>query len=93
MNTPQHDGGPAFPIPLAFSPDGTAHIAGEYFANTDGVSLRDWFAGMAMQGWLSSYAPELTHPAKVETAFDVAVDSYAMADAMLAARNQNQQNQ
>lgn len=45
------------------------------------VSLRDWFAGMAMQSWLAnSYIPPL--PDKM------GLISYEYADGMLKARNQ-----
>lgn len=53
--TPINDGGPAFPQPLAFN-DGQAHVAGEYFADCNGMTLRDWFAGKALQGELASDA-------------------------------------
>ena len=64
------DGGPAFPAPY----DG--HGGGP-----DGMSLRDWFAGQALAnsrtffGENSSATPE-----------DVALQAYAVADAMLAER-------
>ena len=47
MNTPTNDGGPAFPAPLAFSPEGGAHIAPQFFADSEGMSLRDYFAANA----------------------------------------------
>ena len=42
------DGGPAFPEPC------TQEWRGKEFQFTPGMSLRDWFAGMAMQGMLAS---------------------------------------
>lgn len=50
------EGGPAFPSDpkrLQIIPDGTAEHLGFY-----GMSLRDWFAGMALQGILAN--PVLT---------------------------------
>ena len=44
----QNDGGPAFPIPNASDMDGYV-----YAPQSEGMSLRDWFAGMALQGFLS----------------------------------------
>lgn len=47
---------------------------------TEGMTLRDYFAGQALAGrmaWNSMYA----------NWDDAAADAYAMADAMLAARN------
>lgn len=66
------DGGPAFPgNPM----------------HRDGMSLRDYLAAAAMQGWLASYGDDSPHPAKMEScAKEIAIRSYAMADAMLAAR-------
>lgn len=77
------DGGPAFPRP-AFTPG----LSGQHdkpaeagFANTEsqGMSLRDWFAGQALQGMLS-------YPQTPVSAATMAVASYVLADAMLAAR-------
>lgn len=53
------------------------------------MTLRDYFAAQAMAGWLASFGPEGRHPAAVAGgARNLAVDSYAMADAMLKARKQ-----
>lgn len=63
-----NDGGPAFP-----------RSANDCDNGAPGMSLRDWFAGMAMQGSLSGR----------ECALDaqmVGMASYAFADAMLKAR-------
>ncbi len=79
MSDPIKDGGSAFPSGL-YAYDGTGD------PKPDGMSLRDWFAGMALQGWLASYDPSSIHPASSETANSLALSSYAMADAMLAAR-------
>ncbi|MCG7328025.1 hypothetical protein [Achromobacter sp. ACRQX] len=74
MNTDK-DGGNAFPVPgLQDDPD------------FNGLSVRDYFAAKAMQGWLSSYDPGDKHPVPAGDADYVAQRSYAMADAMLAAR-------
>lgn len=48
------------------------------------VSLRDWFAGQAVAGWLASTPPEET----LQTPEDVAVYAYKVADAMLKAREE-----
>ena len=60
----KNDGGPAFP----FSDD----------VDCEGMSLRDWFAGLAMQGMMASgsQAPDDR----------LAAEAYAAADAMLEAR-------
>lgn len=60
---------------------------GSYRDDRPGMTLRDYFAAKAMQGWLSSYGPDDTHPAKDGNDADVVAQrSYAIADAMLAAR-------
>ncbi len=56
-----------------------------------GLSIRDYFAAAALQGWLASYPERDTpHPAMNECENDVARLSYKMADAMLAARKEAQ---
>ena len=80
MTTPQDDGGPAFPVAPTLNPDGTVWYHGK-----DGMSLRDWFAGMALQGLLA-------HIVGVESAngraSKYADRAYDYADAMLAARKE-----
>lgn len=67
------DGGPAFPVEQP-----------ETFAVGGGMSLRDWFAGQALQGMLANDDAS----GAVWSAF--AKDAYACADAMLAARSKTQ---
>jgi hypothetical protein len=73
MNTkPINDGGSAFP--MGYHPEGNN-------ADHIGMSLRDWFAGMAMQGLLSkdyySFMSDLD---------DAVIHAYKVADAMIAER-------
>jgi hypothetical protein len=77
------NGGPAFPQSLTFSPEGIAHVAGEYFANCDGMTLRDWLAGMALPSVYKEGVGEIT-----ET--EMALDCYRIADAMIAAREKEE---
>ena len=69
------DGGPAFPIN---SPSGTP----EYSPTRDGMSLRDWFAGMALQGLCAApgtaYWDQIRH----------AKAAYEYADAMIVERKE-----
>jgi len=53
-----------------------------------GMTLRDWFAGTALQGLLASCAnPDPTHnPFQEKSAAGIAIGSYTLADAMLKAR-------
>ncbi len=72
------NGGPAFPVP--------GHTeSGFPCADYNGMSLRDWFAGLALQR-MELNAPAVTQAerdivAKVQASF-----AYQMADAMLAER-------
>lgn len=73
-------GGPAFP-------EGDAVFGG--------MSLRDWFAGQALAGWMAHYSHKDDHPAENSDASEyptwdarmVAQRSYEMADAMLKERS------
>jgi len=69
MSTPVNDGGQAFPCP-------TGSDGGIMFS---GMSLRDWFAGMALQGIKWNGYERLSDSAQV---------AYALADAMIAERNE-----
>lgn len=86
--TTRNNGGPAFPR------------AGNYYQRLDGatvtedgelgMSLRDWFAGMALQGMAASSGWESNFDAseqgKLKWLPEVAKVAYAAADAMLEAR-------
>jgi len=65
----------AFPIP-----------ATEYHGMDSGMTLRDYFAAKAMQGWLASFSESDAHPSVSGKCYAVAEASYALADAMLKAR-------
>lgn len=79
MSTP--DGGPAFPEMIR-SPDG------ELIGMESGMTLRDWFAGMALQGDLAGetehFRTEATNKHTREE--NLAINAYRIADAMLKAR-------
>ena len=70
------DGGPAFPEPgLSGLPNG------EFLYGRSGMTLRDYFAAAALQGWIASVpADQHIHEGAV------AKRVYLMADAMLKAR-------
>jgi hypothetical protein len=90
----QNDGGPAFPV---IAENGLGHVA-------DGMSLRDWFAGQALAGFLADGSQRLVAEAIEESADRVFIQDtkalaalaneaiargvYALADAMLAAREE-----
>lgn len=67
------DGGPAFPQNDA---------AVNRINNHDGMSLRDWFAGMVLQG----LAERLSLTGDGLWYRDLADEAFKLADAMLAAR-------
>lgn len=54
----------------------------------EGLTVRDYFAAKAMQGWLAGYPAGIEHPARSEDDFIIAELSYLMADAMLKAREE-----
>jgi hypothetical protein len=69
-------GGPAFPVFIVDRPKELAHF--------NGMTLRDYFAAKAMQGWIATY-PDNAAAQDVNTT-GIADFAYEMADAMLKAR-------
>jgi len=82
MSKPINDGGGAFPGPSDYRQDGSPIYMGQ-----TGMTLRDYFAGQALAGWLASYGENMEHPSANGTIETVAKHAYEMADAMLAARS------
>jgi hypothetical protein len=70
-----NDGGPAFPVPDSH------HANGQVQYGANGMTLRDWFAGQALQGLLACGEAHDEHTDSV-----TAGAAYKMADAMLKAR-------
>jgi hypothetical protein len=74
----ERDGGPAFPR------------VGEGFGNprydAPGMTLRDWFAGQAMAAALGAFLSDPKGQPDARNKDIIAASSYAIADAMLAAR-------
>lgn len=54
------------------------------------LTLRDWFAGQALTGWLASFGPDVPHPSRAakgdQIVAEMASEAYILADAMLAER-------
>ena len=67
------DGGPAFPVPAELCQDLTVQ-------EQRGMTLRDWFAGMAMQASRS-------RSSQYNSWDDLAKDAYEIADAMIQERS------
>ena len=87
MNEPKQidDGGPAFPSDNFGQP------------SAPGMSLRDWFAGMALQGAIASMSGVSIYEGKCllseaggvdQFTARIAANCYKYADAMLAARKE-----
>jgi hypothetical protein len=74
--TKKDDGGPAFPHVADFGADDRSMVSG--------LSLRDWFAGQALSGWLASFGPEALLSEENRPA--LAQFAYNLADHMLEAR-------
>lgn len=78
---PKETGGPAFPQPFA------GHCGNEDHSNPcgcyldTGMTLRDWFAGMALQGLLAN-------PENANSYVQCASDAYLAADKALVAREE-----
>jgi len=69
----RNDGGPAYPV-------WELNGSGQPEMTCFGMSLRDYFAGQAVQGWSANPLPNAS------SIHDVAARAYRLADAMLAAR-------
>ena len=85
MSTTINDGGPAFPREFSKyrteSNDGKSWRE-QHFMAQDGMALRDWFAGQALEyGYTDKNGIELPP-------HEIAKKVYFLADAMLAARAQ-----
>ena len=78
-DTKIEDGGPAFPCDVQVEDNSGSHYEERY-----GLTMRDWFAGQALQGQAHRLASPWEHR-------DIlAKDCYDIADAMLAARNKKE---
>ena len=73
----KHDGGPAFPVPMF----AVGHA--KYEAQRQGLTLRDYFAAKAMQGFITNLDTRRTDFIDVP---QLAKSAYHIADAMLKAR-------
>lgn len=83
-----NDGGPAFPVEdIVVRKEGKLHGAP---VSSAGMSLRDWFAGRAMQAALVN-ASASNEEVLGELFQTIAELSYMAADAMLAARKAGEQ--
>jgi hypothetical protein len=65
---------PAFPVGFKWEED---------FKEYNGMTLRDYFAAKAMQSLVNAWIKNNIYPS---TDMDVAINAYAVADAMMEAR-------
>lgn len=72
------NGGPAFPTD-------SAGRVGAFTWHYEGLSMRDWFAGQALAGYIAASAVEAMFDTNASHE-EAACRSYQLADAMLAER-------
>jgi hypothetical protein len=83
MSSPLQDGGAAFPRPASeYTKSGTCPDGNDPIEEQNGMSLRDWFAGQALIGYLAAE----TESFSLGSHYQVAQRAYAMADVMLQQR-------
>lgn len=83
------DGGPVAPNMVTQKFVDANTVVEDTVKAEGGLTLRDYFAAAALQGWLASWPEQGTpHPSENYNALNVANLSYRMADAMLAARKE-----
>jgi hypothetical protein len=75
------DGGPAFPVPDTYHPNGQV----QYGSN--GMSLRDWFAGQASNNDILGHKSIIEQSNGFTLTPTVEECKYAYADAMIKARS------
>jgi len=76
------DGGAAFPRrPVLELVERDGEVRKEWVKGQDGMSLRDWFAGQALAGWMASTPESLA-----VNEHEYATLAYVLADEMLEAR-------
>ena len=82
----KNDGGPAFPVEVSAGADGflVGRQTGNQSGFATGLSIRDYFAAKAMQGWMATFVD--SEPSD-KTPHGVAEFAYQIADAMLKARS------
>jgi hypothetical protein len=89
MTTPQNNGGPITPSMVM-----RQQVAPDTFAESrmdaeGGLTLRDWFAGMALPQLLAMPTPPAWRAHSEEWRLQCGAEAYLCADAMLAARKED----
>lgn len=86
MSGPINDGGPAYPIAEYDHQTFLPETLDEMRRLLSGMSLRDHFAGLAMQGMVTGHFSHYGHE-NFWKREDLAAEAYEIADAMLQARS------
>jgi hypothetical protein len=86
MSTQPNDGGPAFPVPLAFNRNSGEPQHTGMFWDGNGMTLRDYFAAAALTGMLATSLEGYFDEKGVRSPNGRARWAYAHADAMLEER-------
>lgn len=89
MSAPINDGGPAFPTVATatthgFYQDGQPCMT--HYGSRSGITVRDYFAAAALQGNLAGQSIDVGYYEGKDAWNKAAKDAYAVADAMLKAR-------
>ena len=89
-----NDGGSAFPN-THVHPERIGQINDEDriregWYGQGGMSLRDYFAAKAMQGAISTCGEDASYKGIASTGDEISIMAYAIADAMLEARNKKE---
>lgn len=88
MSNTTKDGGPAFPRPISETQPGMNY---RRVPEQSGMSLRDYFAGLAMNGMISNSSviiQDMDIPRNKEAWNVISKKAYLIADAMLKAREE-----
>jgi len=89
MSAPINNGGPAFPTAATatthgFYQDGQPCMT--HYGSRSGITVRDYFAAKALQGNLAGQSVDVGYYEGKDAWNKAAKDAYAVADAMLKAR-------
>jgi hypothetical protein len=78
-------GGPAFPLPAFVHPNTHAVESAASYTGEGGMTLRQWYAGMALQGMLASGVQDAVSQECGDIPTRIAQHACRFADALIAA--------
>jgi hypothetical protein len=91
MSPTNHDGGPAFPTSRLERVGSDGHTHHEH-VDYAGMSLRDWFAGQALEAVIKEYVLRNPGIGTEHLPRNCSAHAYRIADAMLNARDQQERH-